>query len=711
MLGATLSAVLIAGSASGSGNTKPGTITQGSAFSPALGENVSYEIYLPNGYDMSQARYPTLYLLHGRGDTMQAWTQEKADLDGLIASGAIPPTIVVMPDAPWSGRGSWYVDSQYTGSDYPGRPVETALTHDLVNAIDAAYRTVPDRAARAIGGYSMGGFGAIRYVLAHPDVFSAGLVLSPAVYTPLPPSDSSTRDYGAFGTGTTKFDDAVYQSLNYPALLPSVTPNLPVHFFIAVGDDEYVNPDPADAEHDLDFESAKFYNVVKRVPGVTAEFRELNGGHDWDVWQPGFVAGIQDLFHHLSATAPTKLTGTLFGTAGDDRAGGVAADASGTTTTGFAAAASFDGQPYAGGLDAVVVRRDAQGATQWVTEFGTSAVERLYGTVRGSQGETYVAGYTHGNLDGQHPSTTTDDAFVARLGPDGTIAWITQFGDPGAADRAYALAANPAGGVYVGGYTKGSLGGVTNAGDKDGWVAAMSAGGQLRWVSQLGGVGEDKTLAVTAVGGGVAAAGVAGAGMPGGTALGGRDGWVARFDDAGTEGWLREVGTADNDQLAGISATPDGDIVAVGDSVGSFSGSSAGGHDAIALRVTASGRTAWSTQLGTAADDRAADVAVQADGSSDVAVFTDGAFAAPAGDVDIAVLRLSDKGKELSAAQFGTARADGGDPFAEENMYLGSGNGLWLTGLTYGSLPGQPNQGSGDVFVTQLDPQTGAPTP
>jgi len=706
---AALVATLAVSSASGSGNVKPGTLTSSSAFSAALGENISYEIYLPNGYDSSQDRYPTMYLLHGRGDTMQAWTREKDDLDSLIGSGAIPPTIVVMPDAPWSGRGSWYVDSQYTGSDYPGRPVETALTHDLVNAIDAAYRTVPDRAARGVGGYSMGGYGALRYVLAHPDVFSAALVLSPAVYTPLPPADSSTRDFGAFGQGTTKFVDSVYQGLNYPALLPTVSPDLPVHLYIAVGDDEFVNPDPVDAEHDLDFESAKLYNVAKRVPGITAEFRELNGGHDWDVWQPGFVDGVQDLFRHLSATAPVKLTGSLIGTAGDDRAGGVAADQSGTTI-GMAAAGSIAGQPYAGGLDAVAIHRDAQGATQWVNEFGTSAADRIYGTVLGSQGEIYVGGYTRGNLDGLHPGSPADDAFVARFDPDGALVWLKQFGDPGAADRVYAVVANPAGGVYVGGYTKGSLGGATNAGDKDGWVGSFSATGQLRWIHELGGVGEDKTLAVTVANGAVYATGVAGAGMLGGTALGGADGWVAKFDDTGTVAWLQEIGTSDSDQLAGISTTPDGDVIAVGDTAGSLDGTSAGGHDAIAVRVTPTGKVSWTRQFGTSGDDHAADVAVQADGTANVAVFTDGAFAAPSGDVDIAMLRLSDRGKLLTTTQFGTARADGGDPFAEENIYLGNGTaGLWLTGLTYGSLPGQPNQGSGDVFVTKLDPLTGDP--
>lgn len=180
----------------------PGTLITGSAPSPALdGERIAYTAYLPYGYDRGAARHPVLYLLHGRGDTMQAWTRVKSVLDDMIRTKRIPPVIAVMPDAPWSERGNWYVDSRYTGADLPGRPVETALTRDLVAHVDATYRTAPIREARLVGGYSMGGAGALRFALAHQDVFSAAAVLSPAVYTPLPPSDSSTRDYGAFGRG------------------------------------------------------------------------------------------------------------------------------------------------------------------------------------------------------------------------------------------------------------------------------------------------------------------------------------------------------------------------------------------------------------------------------------------------------------------------------------------------------------------------------
>ena len=62
----------------------------------------------------------------------------------------------------------------------------------------------------------MGGYGAIRYSLAHPDLFVASIVLSPAVYIPKPPDDSSTREFGAFGRGHDLFSTPIYKSLNYP---------------------------------------------------------------------------------------------------------------------------------------------------------------------------------------------------------------------------------------------------------------------------------------------------------------------------------------------------------------------------------------------------------------------------------------------------------------------------------------------------------------
>jgi enterochelin esterase-like enzyme len=271
-------------------------VTQEDFFSTTLNRTYQYQLYLPAGYETSEQDYPVIYLLHGRGDTMEAWLNVRDTLDELIAAGDVPPLIAVMPDMPSNERAGYYIDSQYTGTLYRAESVETAFMDDLILHIESTYRALTNREGRLLGGYSMGGYGALRYAMAYPERFGGAIVLSPAVYTPLPPADSSTREFGAFGTGDSLFDDEIYQRLNYPALVePLEKSGLPLHIFIAVGDDEWKNPNPEDRLHDLDMEAHLVYNVIARIPNVTSEFRVYDGGHDWDVWRPGFSEGLRYL--------------------------------------------------------------------------------------------------------------------------------------------------------------------------------------------------------------------------------------------------------------------------------------------------------------------------------------------------------------------------------------------------------------------------------
>ncbi|WP_235995284.1 alpha/beta hydrolase-fold protein [Nonomuraea montanisoli] len=678
---------------------KGGTLTTGSAPSEALGEDIAFNLYLPYGYDTGGERHPVLYLLHGRGDTMQAWTRVKDTLDQMIRTRRIPPVIAVMPDAPWSERGSWYVDSRYTGSDLPGRPVETALTRDLVAYVDATYRTAPIREARLVGGYSMGGAGALRLALAHQDLFGSAMVLSPAVYTPLPPSDSSARDYGAFGRGEEKFADEVYQGLNYPALLPKLDPDRPVRLFVAVGDDEYANPAPADAHHDLDFESAALYNAARRSPAVSAQFRVLDGGHDWTVWSPAFEQAMAELGPALSVTPPAGLPGPLLGTAAADWAGGVAAHADGTVTTGFAAGGPVAGQPYGGRLDAVLA---STGTRSWTRRLGTAADERLYGVAALPDGGVLAAGYTKGDLDGRHPGNAADDAFVARLDADGTVRWITQFGDPAVADRLYGLTAAPDGGAYVAGYTKGTLDG-PNSGDKDALLARLTSDGRLSWVRQYGGAGEDKAYGVAADTSGVYVTGSTTASLPGTSALGGLDGWIAGYAPDGVRRWATSAGGPGDDRLNAVTVTTAGLAVATG----------ASGGDLLTAAYTGTGRQRWTAALATPAADEGAAVVSLPGGEVEVVGYTRGRVGVMAGGADVLTVRLDGRGQRRAAAQFGTARDDAVDPFSEPDLYAAAtpAGKVAVSGLTYGAPADGSAPGNGDVFVAVVEPSTGLPVP
>ncbi|QOR71368.1 esterase family protein [Ruania alkalisoli] len=689
-----------------------GTLSVGTAPATAAGE-VDYTVYLPAGYDTdTERRYPTLYLLHGRGDTQAAWQQVAGDLDEMIDEGQIQPMVVVMPDAPWNDRGNWYTDSLYTGdaSTGAGVAVETALAADLVAHVDATYRTAADREARAVGGYSMGGAGALRFALAHQDTFSAAIVLSPATYVPQPPPDSSVRDYGAFGVENELFDADRYTALSYPASLETFDPALPVHLFIAVGDDEWANPDPAQADHDLDFEAARLYNTVRRAPGITAELRVLDGGHDWDVWQPAFREAIVDVSQRLRTAPAEGWDAELFGSTGDDRAGGIVETADGGHAMVLNLGADWDGYATAGNMDALVVRRDPAGHEVWRHALASAGNDRAYGVVTGADGTLLVAGYTRGDLE-SGAANEQDDGFVAAIGTGGTRAWTTQVGDPAAADRFYALAADGAGGAYLAGYTSGSFAGEASAGDKDAVLVRVGPAGDVLWSVQLGGSGEDKALAVTPVDSGVVVAGVTGAGMPGTEHSGAGDGWVAQYDEDGAQTWIRAVASPENDMVSGLLTLADQTVLAVGHSRGTIGAHHLGDNDIVVQALDQDGQVLWTTQTGTTTDDRGVSAVAGPGGGATILATTYGAIGEPHGGVDVAAIPLDAAGTPGAALQLGSVERDGADEWDEANLFAAPGSaGAWLTGLTFGGVDGQANAGAGDVFVTTL-PVTSDPGP
>ncbi|AQP48753.1 hypothetical protein BW730_15830 [Tessaracoccus aquimaris] len=673
---------------------------------------VDYNVYLPPGYDAATDRYPVVYLMHGRGDTSAAWPRVAADLDELIGAGDMQPIIAVMPDAPWNNRGSWYTDSLYTGTAAggPGVAVETALSKDLVAHIDATYRTVADREARAVGGYSMGGSGALRFATAHQQDFSAAIVLSPAVYTPQPPADSSAREYGGYGVGASLFDAARYEELNYPTTFEGFDAGLPVHLFIAVGDDEWPNPDPAEAHNDIDFESAKLYNSARRVPGITAELRIMNGGHDWDVWQPGFREGIVDVASRLRTEPVAGWEAEAFGTSGDDRAGGVVEHADGSTTVVLNVAGDLSGHTPLGGMDVVVLRRDASGKTLWQTTLGTAANDRAYGVVEGEDGEVLIGGYTRGTW-ATGEERANDDMFMAVLDAEGKQVASAQVGDPGAADRAYGVASDGAGGIYLAGYTSGRVGDQPSAGDKDIVAARVSRTGQVLWVDQFGGAGEDKAMtAATGPDGSLVLGGIATDGLPDAPGKGSGDGWVAGYGPDGVRGWIAPVATEVNEQVSGVTVLSDGQVLAIGHTKGTLGEANLGDNDIFVASIAPNPRAraaaltpAWVTQLGTSTDDRGAAIVATPDGGAYALAATYGAMGTSQGGVDVVGFAISTDGDVSAVSQFGSRERDGSDEWDETNLSAAAGaKGVWATGLTFGAPTGFTNAGAGDVFLTRI---------
>jgi S-formylglutathione hydrolase FrmB len=133
-------------------------------------------VYLPPDYDSSSASFPVLYLLHGFSlhPTLNDWGEVvQESLDHFLAAQPDRPFIVVIPNGFNAVDGSFYENSAVSG-DW-----DTFISGAVVRYADANFRTLKNRASRAIAGHSMGGFAALRMLMLHPDVFSVGYALSP----------------------------------------------------------------------------------------------------------------------------------------------------------------------------------------------------------------------------------------------------------------------------------------------------------------------------------------------------------------------------------------------------------------------------------------------------------------------------------------------------------------------------------------------------
>ena len=138
-------------------------------------------VVLPPDYAKNRTRrYPVVYALHGYSIGADQWTKEihvPASVEGAFARG-VSPMILVFPDSKTMHNGSMYASSQTVGD------FERFISHDLIAAIDARYRTIPRREARGLAGHSMGGYGTARIGMKHADMYGAIYMMSPCCLSP-----------------------------------------------------------------------------------------------------------------------------------------------------------------------------------------------------------------------------------------------------------------------------------------------------------------------------------------------------------------------------------------------------------------------------------------------------------------------------------------------------------------------------------------------
>lgn len=163
-----------------------------------LKQAVHYCVQLPPDYDAKNSpprRYPVLYFLHGLGQNEQTLfsTGGWSVIEDLRRQHKINDFLVVAPE----GKHSFYINSPNHALPY-----SDFFLQEFIPAIESRYRARPGRKGRAITGVSMGGYGALRFAFAYPDMFSAVSAQSAALITQTPQELSSSERSGAGHSGT-----------------------------------------------------------------------------------------------------------------------------------------------------------------------------------------------------------------------------------------------------------------------------------------------------------------------------------------------------------------------------------------------------------------------------------------------------------------------------------------------------------------------------
>jgi putative tributyrin esterase len=224
-----------------------------------VGKTLPYEVLLPPGYRfiLSRKRYPVIYLLHGWNGQPQGWLTETK----LKEYAARHQLIIVLP----AGGNGWYTDSATVRAD----KYESYILQELIPDVDTRFRTIRDSRGRAVAGLSMGGYGALKFGLKHPEMFALSASMSGALDAPARLDDASImQTFGAADNQTRAANDLFKLANFLPAEKLSVLP----YFYMDCGAE-----DPwTKTNRDL----SSLFQERK----IAHEYRELPGGHDWKYW-------------------------------------------------------------------------------------------------------------------------------------------------------------------------------------------------------------------------------------------------------------------------------------------------------------------------------------------------------------------------------------------------------------------------------------------
>src|ERR1700675_4011503 len=253
----------------------PATALRDASFhSPSLNREMHYRVLLPENYEASAQRYPTLFLLHGLYGDYQNWSTRTS----LAKYARALNLIIAMPDA----GNSWYVNS----ATDPADKYEDYILQDFINEIDTHYRTIRKGSARAIAALSMGGYAAVKFALKYPSLFayaggiSAALDASADLDETHPEfRDGLRKAFGEAGNPVRSQNDV------FVLLGKAELKDVPYFYLNCGSDDMFLGV------------NRKFVERLQLLK-VPYEFHELQGNHDWYYWDGAIERFLSMLARH-----------------------------------------------------------------------------------------------------------------------------------------------------------------------------------------------------------------------------------------------------------------------------------------------------------------------------------------------------------------------------------------------------------------------------
>jgi enterochelin esterase-like enzyme len=250
--------------------------------SQILDRDVNYGVYLPENYDSLHTTYPVIYLLNGYGGNEKTWiytVDVKQKVDSLIKLYLLYPCIIIMPD----GLNSYFVNS------IDGKmPYEDFFHKEFIPYTDSVYHISSNKKLRAVGGFSMGGFGALIHGIKYPGTFGTCIALGAAVRTDSMVKHTSPGLYEqylspVFGNLPPELRITNYWKANNPLYLIDST-----NATILSGNNWYIDC----GMYDYLYEGNKAFHELLMRYRIPHEYHMRIGAHTDKYWNISFIYGI-----------------------------------------------------------------------------------------------------------------------------------------------------------------------------------------------------------------------------------------------------------------------------------------------------------------------------------------------------------------------------------------------------------------------------------